>query len=124
MTYPGSPVVVSVGSTQALMDVEGPSYPPDTKVGADQVRCTFTLKISGVTNEISMRTASFSVLDSRGGLHQLAAAPDHPVPEQLEPGHDYTLTLVGIVPTGEGLLRYYPTPEGAVAAWDYVAETD
>ena len=42
----------------------------------------------------------------------------------LVPGRGYTLALVGVVPAGEGLLRYYPTTDGAVAAWDYVAETD
>jgi hypothetical protein len=124
MSYPGSPVIVQVGAAQARWAVDGPSYPPETKVGAEKVRCTFTVKISGVTAPISMRTASFSVLDSRGGLHQLAAAPHHQVPDQLRPGHHYTLALVGIVPAGEGLLRYYPTTAGAVAAWDYVAETD
>ena len=124
MSYPGSPVIVSLGSARAVMDVGGPSYPPDTKVGAEEVRCTFTITISGVTAPISMKTASFSVLDSQGGLHQLTAAPGRRVPDRLEPGHGYTLVLVGVVPAGEGLLRYYPTTEGAVAAWDYVAETD
>jgi hypothetical protein len=124
MSYPGSPVVVRVGTAQALMDVEGPSYPSDTKVGAEEVRCTFTVTISQVSAPISMRTASFDVLDSQGGLHQVAAAPHHRVPDQLEPGHRYTLALVGVVPAGEGLLRYYPSTAGAVVAWDYVAETD
>ncbi len=124
MSYPGSPVVVRVGTAQALVDVDGPSYPADTKVGAEEVRCTFTVKISGVTAPIAMRTAGFDVLDGQGGLHPLAAAPGRRVPDRLEPGHDYTLSLVGVVPAGEGLLRYDPTTEGAVAAWDYVAETD
>lgn len=124
MSYPGSPVIVSVGAARALMDVEGPSYPSDTKVGAEEVRCTFTIRISGVTAPLSMKTASFSVLDGQGGLHQLTVAPHHRVPDRLEPGHRYTLALVSVVPAGEGLLRYYPTTEGAVAAWDYVAETD
>jgi len=124
MSYPGSPVIVSVGTARALMDVEGPSYPADTKVGAEEVRCTFTIKISGVTAPISMKTSSFSVLDGQGGLHQLTVAPRHRVPDQLKPGRGYTFALVSVVPAGEGLLRYYPTTEGAVAAWDYVAETD
>lgn len=124
MSYPGSPVVVKVGAAHALMDVEGPTYPADTKVGAEEVRCTFTIKISAVSAPISMKTASFSVLDSQGGLHQLAAAPHQQLPEQLAPGHHYTLKVLGILPAGEGLLRYYPTTDGAVAAWDYVAETD
>lgn len=124
MSYPGSPVIVHVGTARALMDVEGPSYPADTKVGAEEVRCTFTIEISGATAPISMKTASFSVLDSQGGLHQLTAVPHQKVPDQLEPGHRYRLAVVGVVPAGEGLLRYSPTTAGAVAAWDYVAETD
>ena len=124
MSYPGSPVVVHVGSTSALVDVEGPSYPSTTKVGAEQVRCTFTVTISRVTAPLSMRTASFSVLDGQGGLHPLATAPHHEAPDRLEPGHTYTLSLVAVLPAGEGLLRYYPTTRGAVAAWDFTAETD
>ena len=122
MSYPGSPVVVHVGATSALMDVEGPSYPATTKVGAEQVRCTFTVTISAVSAPLSMHTASFSVLDGQGGLHPLTAhrAP----PDRLEPGHTYTLSLDAVLPAGEGLLRYYPSTQGAVAAWDFVAETD
>ncbi len=124
MSYPGSPVIVQVGAAQALMDVGGPSYPASTRVGAEEVRCTFTVTISRVTAPMSMRTASFDVLDSHGGRHQLAPVQRHGVPDRLVPGHGYTLALVGTVPAGEGLLRYYPTAAGAVVAWDYVAETD
>lgn len=124
MSYPGSPVVVHVGTTTAIMDVQGPSYPSKTKIGADQVRCTFTVTISGLTAPVSMRTASFSVLDGQGGLHPLAAGTRTAPPDRLEPGHAYTLSLVGVLPAGEGLLRFYPTTRGAVAAWDFVVETD
>lgn len=124
MSYPGSPVVVHVGTTTALVDVQGPSYPSKTKVGAEQVRCTFTVTISQVSAPLSMRTASFSVLDGQGGLHPLAPAPHQTPPDRLQPGQTYTLSLVAVLPAGEGLLRYYPTTKGAVAAWDFVAETD
>ena len=124
MAYPGSPVVLHVGTAQALWDVEGPSYPDDTKVGAEEVRCTFTVTVSAVTAPITMKTASFDVLDQRGAVHALRSASGHAVPDRLEPGHTYALALVGTLPAGEGLLRYYPSRDGAVAAWDYVAETD
>ena len=65
MAYPGSPVVLHVGAARALWDVEGPSYPDKTKVGAAEVRCTFTVTISGVTAPVAMKTASFDVLDQR-----------------------------------------------------------
>jgi hypothetical protein len=124
MSYPGSPVAVHVGTTTALVNVQGPSYPPKTRADAEQVRCTFTVTISQVSAPLSMATATFSVLDAQGGLHPLSATPHHAPPDRLQPGHTYTLSLVGVLPTGEGLLRYYPTTEGAVAAWDFVAETD
>lgn len=124
LSFPGSPVVVRTGRAQALVDVEGPRYPAGTKVGAEQVRCTFTVRFSGLTAPISLRGSSFSVLDGQGGLHPLALTSPHPAPDRMEPGRTSTLSLVGVLPAGEGLLRYYPTTQGAVAAWDFVAETD
>ena len=124
MSFPGSPVLVRTGGAQALVDVEGPSYPASTKVGAEQVSCTFTVRVSGLTAPLPMRGGSFSVLDGQGGLHPLTVASHPAPPDRLAPGRTYTLSLVGVLPAGEGLLRYYPTTEGAVAAWDFVAETD
>ena len=124
MSFPGSPVLVEVGAAHALVDVEGPSYPASTKVGAEEVACTFTVRFSDLTAPVPLDGSSFSVLDGQGGLHPLVAAPHHRTPHRLEPGRAYTLSLVGVLPAGEGLLRYYPTTQGAVAAWDFVAETD
>ena len=41
MSYAGSPVVVQLATGHVTVDVQGPAFPPDTKLGADQVVCTF-----------------------------------------------------------------------------------
>lgn len=123
MSYPGSPVVVSTGSGQLQVQVEGPAYPADTKVGAEQVPCTFTVTLSAATGTVGLGSARFDVLDHTGGVHPLRFASGG-LPATLTTGRVATVRLVATLPSGEGLLRFYPAGTQAAAGWDYVAETD
>lgn len=124
LSYAGSPVLVSLATGTVTVDVEGPSYPSTTKVGADRVPCTFDVVLSGATAPVPLRSARFDVLDHTGVVHVLQARAGAAVPDRVEPGQTLTLHLVATVPSGEGLLRYAPDGSGTAAAWDYVAETD
>lgn len=65
------------------------------------------------------------MLDSLGGIHQLRLAKGSTMPTSLAPGATATVTVSATLPSGEGLLRFHPVPKrAAIAAWDYVAETD
>jgi hypothetical protein len=124
MSYAGSPVVVDLGSSKVTVNVQGPSYPANTKVGADHVLCTFTVVLSGASEPVNLSTARFDVLDHTGSVHVLRAAPGSSVPSEVQPAQTVTLHLVATVPSGEGLLRYAPDGTSDAAGWDYVAETD
>lgn len=124
LSYAGSPVVVTLPGGTATVDVQGPSYPADTPVGADQVACTFTVTVSAAGAPVDLAAARFDVLDHTGALHGLTPAPGRTVPDAVAPGATATLTLVTTLPSGEGMLRYAPDGGVAAAVWDYVAETD
>lgn len=124
MSYAGSPVLVTIGDAEVLVDLEGPAYPADTKVGADSVHCTFRVTLSGATARVDLAGASFDLLDNAGTVHRLAVDPSTPL-QAVRPGRTVALTLTTTVPSGEGFVRFYPDggPDAA-AGWDYVAETD
>lgn len=124
MSYAGSPVAVTVGQGTVTVNLQGPSYPADTKVGADQVDCSYTVDLSGASAPVSLSATQFTVLDHAGQVHALQAAPGTTIPTTLAPGQSATLTLVTTLPSGEGLFRYAPDGSHTAAAWDYVAETD
>ena len=103
MSYAGSPVVVQLATGHVTVDVQGPAFPADTKLGADQVVCTFTITLRDSDTTVPLAAAQFDV---------------------LEPHRTVTFELAATLPSGEGLLRYHPAAGAVVAAWDYVAETD
>lgn len=123
MSYPGSPVVVRTDGGHGRVDVEGPSYPPGTKVGAERVEVTFGVTLSEASGSVDLRRATFDVLDHQGGIRRLTTS-GRAMPGVVRPGERVELRLVGSVPAGEGLLRFYPAGSHAAAAWDYVTETD
>lgn len=124
MSYSGSTVIVTTGGGEVRIDVEGPSYPADTKVGADQVACTFTVTFSGASAAVSLETARFDVVDHSGVVHALTKLAGSSIPATVSPGQSVVVKLQTTLPSGEGFLRFFPTGTAAAAGWDYVAETD
>jgi hypothetical protein len=124
MSYAGSPVVVRLSTGQVTVDVAGPSLPPDTKLNAEQVVCTFTITLNDSDIAVPLATSQFDVLDHTGVVHPLVLASSSMLPAEVAPHQTVTLALSATLPSGEGLLRYRPTASAVVAAWDYVAETD
>jgi hypothetical protein len=124
LSYQGSPVIVQLATGRVTVNVVGPALPPDTKLNADQVACTFTITLGGSDTAVPIAASQFDVLDHIGGVHALALVASTTAPTQVDPHRTVTLKLAATLPSGEGLVRYHPTAEVVVAAWDYVAETD
>jgi hypothetical protein len=124
LSYAGSPVVIATGGGTVTVNVQGPTYPGDTKVGADSVQCTFTVVLSDASAPIALDHARFDVLDHTGQVHDLTPPAGQTVPATVQPGATATFELAATVPSGEGMLRYAVDGAGTAAAWDYVAETD
>jgi len=124
MSYAGSPVVVALDDASVTVNVDGPSYPADTKLGADSVTCTFTVTFRDATAAVDLTHAYFDVVDHAGGIHRLTAAPASALPATLKPGAATVAKLVTTLPSGEGFVRFFVAGATAVAGWDYVAETD
>lgn len=124
LSYPGAPVLVADGDALLKVAVDGPSYPADTKVGAEQVTVTFTLTLTGQKGRTDLSDAHFDLMDHSGGIHKPTLVPGSELPTTVLPGQKSVVKLRATVPSGEGLLRMYLDGTVASAAWDYVAETD
>jgi len=124
LSYPGSPVIVQLATGRVTVDVEGPALPPDTKLNADQVACTFTITLDDSDTAVPLAASQFDVVDHTGAVHALAPVASTTAPARVDPHQTVTLKLAATLPSGEGMLRYHPTEGVVVAAWDYIAETD
>jgi hypothetical protein len=124
MSYAGSPVVITLDQGTVTANVQGPTFPAGTKLGATQVACTFAVVLSDASRAVALDTARFDVLDHQGTAHALQPASGQTLPATVQPGQTVTLDLVATVPAGEGQLRYAPDGTHTAAAWDYVVETD
>jgi hypothetical protein len=121
MSYPGSPVIVQLATGHVTVEVDGPALPADTKLNAVQVACTFTITLRDSDTTVPLAVSQFDVLDHTGGIHPLTLAPSTTVAAKVDPHQTVTLKLSATLPSGEGLIRYHPTADAVVAAWDYVA---
>jgi len=124
MSYPGSPVIVQLATGHVTVEVDGPALPPDTKLNAVQVDCTFTITLRDADSAVPLAASQFDVVDHTGVVHALAYVASASGPPRVAPQEAVKFKLVATLPSGEGLIRYHPTADVVVAAWDYVAETD
>ncbi len=124
MSFAGSPVIVTLDGAEITVNVEGPSYPADTKLGDDRVACTFTVTLRSASTDLDLRAARFDLLDHSGAVHPLKSIKGTSIPRTLRPGQTVQVRLTTTVPSGEGFVRFYPEGSEATAGWDYVAETD
>ncbi|MCI1672762.1 MAG: hypothetical protein LKI34_00860 [Bifidobacterium tibiigranuli] len=126
LSYPGSPVLVSVGKAQLKIDIAGPEYPSDTKEEASDIPSVFTATLTNTAApggaDVPLSTSVFDILDNAGATHALIPTPG--LPKKLAAGQQLTIKLRTSLPGGEGLLRFHPDGGPSAAGWDYVLEDD
>ena len=125
MTTQGDTVHVILDDASVQMQVSGPDVPGE---GLPEVTpattCTWTVTITGATSTIPLHIADFTTADHLGGIYHLTAGPNLPTPPAtIVPGQRVTFALRGVMPTGEGLMRWAPAGI-TVASWDFVVEND
>ena len=125
LTTEGDTVHVVLGDASVEITVSGPDVPGEglPKVTA-ATTCTWTVTMTGATRSIPVRVIDFSTADHLGGTY-LTAGPNLPAPPAaIAPGQRVTFALRGVMPTGEGLMRWAPNAGATVASWDFEVEND
>lgn len=107
----GDTVRMALAHGSALATLVGPDMPGSGKLPVPEtVRCTFTLKLARESGTVPLR--GFTLLDEYGNTYRPAVTV-----------HGSVITLITVLPTGSGQLRW--TPDGVpVASWDFDVEVD
>jgi hypothetical protein len=123
----GDTVRVQLASGQVLVTTVGPAVPEEGQFPVPATStCTFTVTLTGATTKIPIRPAEFTSLDELGHLHALrvTAQGGGDPPPDVVPGQTVTLTMTGVLPTGNGQLRWAPAGTAAIVSWDFDVEID
>jgi hypothetical protein len=75
---------------------------------------------------IPLRDSAFTIRDQLGQFHRLTVtnAAGGTVPAELVAGRTLILNLKGVLPSGDGQLRWAPEGAVPVASWDFIVEVD
>ncbi len=123
----GDTVLVRLSGGQVLATAVGPAVPEEGQFPVPPTSpCTFTITLTAATAKIPLSPAAFASLDEEGHLHVLhvTALGGGPPPPDIAPGQTVTLTMSGVLPTGNGQLRWTPAGATPIVSWDFDVEID
>ena len=132
---PGRPVLAIEGDTvrlqlpggQGLLSAAGPAV-PDRIQGTRALRTPtrFLLTFTGIHGTLPLPRGAFTIVDELGHLHHphVSRLGGASVPGQIGGGGRLTLALTGVLPVGNGRLRFAPASGAPVVSWDFDVETD
>jgi hypothetical protein len=88
--------------------------------------CRFTLTLRGEAGSVGLSASAFTIVDELGGVHRpgVTTARGGPLPRLLAPGRTLALTVSGVLPTGNGRLRWAPLGGRPIVSWDFDVEID
>ncbi|WCC81143.1 hypothetical protein O6R08_07935 [Cutibacterium equinum] len=106
------------------MNVNGPTAPPGTKVGAEEADLTWTVTVSDATGTVPLSVKQFNVQDEAGEYHWTHPVTGSTIPAKISKGQKVTFKIHTVATSGEGMVRWAPDGKHVVALWDYIAELD
>jgi hypothetical protein len=123
----GDTVAVDLPNGRLRMTAVGPDVPEEGRVPVPQTSpCRFTVTLSAVHGNVSLRSGAFSFVSERGRVHRarMALRGGGRPPSRVVAGHPVTVSLSAVLPTGNGQLRWAPLGGRPVASWDFEVEID
>lgn len=125
LSYQGVEVKVNLDrGNSVVMNVNGPTAPPGTKVGAEEADLTWTVTVSEATGTVPLSVKQFNVQDEAGEYHWAQPVKRSTIPTKIDKGQKVTFKIHTIASSGEGMVRWAPDGKHVVALWDYIAELD
>ena len=123
----GDTVSVRLDRGRVLATTLGPAVPEEGRFPVPETTlCTFTVTFTAASGTVPIDAKAFTIEDERGHIHRptVTRAGGGAPPARVAPGRTVTLTVKGVLPTGDGHLRWAPEGATPIVAWDFVVEID
>ena len=126
LTTEGDTVSIGSGSSAARITVTGPEVPGEgLPYQSAATTCTWTVTIQTGSRAMPIASADFSTIDHLGTVYRPSFVPGQATPPTILDAHDSaTFELRAVMVVGEGLMRWAPDGNHAVAEWDFEVEND
>ncbi|MBS1890466.1 MAG: hypothetical protein JST59_04185 [Actinobacteria bacterium] len=122
----GNTVSVDEHGAKILATAVGPEVPEEGEFPVPATSpCTFVVTFARGSAAVPIVPSDFTVTDEEGHLHHLKITGMHggPPPAQVPAGKTVSVKASGVLPTGNGALRWAPAGKPLVA-WDFSVEID
>jgi hypothetical protein len=123
----GDSVLVTLAHGEALATAVGPQVPEIGRVPVPATSlCTFVLTLARTSGTVPLGAGAFTILDEQGHLHHpsVTAYPDGRLPGAAPVGKSFSVKLTGVLPIGQGELRWAPQGTKPIVTWDFDVEID
>jgi hypothetical protein len=122
----GDAVSVLLGGARVLATAVGPTVPEEGRFPVPATSpCSFVITFTHSSGPIALDGGAFTVIDERGAVHRLrvTVVGGGGLPRRIEPGQSVSLDASGVLPTGDGQLRWAPSGR-PIVSWDFDVEID
>jgi hypothetical protein len=123
----GDTVAARLAGGRTLVAAVGPVVPREGSFPVPATTpCVFTITFSSASGEVQLRSGAFTILDEFGHLHhpRVTTTGGGAPPRRVAPGQTVSLTISGVLPTGNGRLSWTPAGAKPLVSWDFDVEID
>jgi hypothetical protein len=123
----GDTVSARLAGGHTLVAAVGPVVPREGSFPVPATTpCAFTVTFSSASGDVPLRSSAFTILDEFGHLHhpRVTAIGGGAPPRSVSPGQTVSLSVSGVLPTGNGRLSWTPAGAKPLVSWDFDVEID
>jgi hypothetical protein len=123
----GDTVAVHLAGGRTMATAVGPAVPEEGQFPVPATTlCAFTVTFTSTSGRLPLNASAFTILDEFTRLHhpRVTVSSGGVLPRVLSAGHSVTLTISGVLPTGNGQLRWTPVGTKPIVSWDFDVEID
>ena len=123
----GDTVSVRVRHGQVLATAVGPAVPEEGRFPVPATTpCTFTVTFTAAAGAVPLSPKAFTITDEYGHVHhpRVTSEGGGAPPQRVAAGTTVSLTVNGVLPPGNGRLRWAPQRATPIVSWDFDVEID
>jgi hypothetical protein len=123
----GDTVEVRLAHGRVHVLTVGPAVPEEGRFPVPETTpCGFVVTFTDASGMVPISAKAFTIVDEQGHIHRptVTRMGGGALPAQVLPGQSVVLAVKGVLPTGNGDLRWAPRGTTPIVSWDFDVEID